>query len=254
MAILGYNYTYTSGTGGTVSVNSTQIYDPTQNYALRFTNNDGSHYSINGLVTTTNYNFGYGYYDNAATTTFQFLEYATTAATAKANFIWNGQWTGLAIEPIISIAEQIKKAIRTRIAPVIFTHAKPLGFTKDLREIRARETLQRVIGEERYRSFLKKGFISVRAKSGLFYQIYPGHDFTKVYDNGKMIDRYCVVMNGGFPPTDSLIMRYLLILNNEEMFKSYAVKHGTGFILPYETQVNKDKSLFEVFRELKRAA
>jgi hypothetical protein len=93
----------------------------------------------------------------------------------------------------------------------------------------------------------------VIAKSGLIYQIFPGHDFTKVYNRGIMVDRYCVVLQGGFPPTDSLIMRYLLILNNEEMFKSYAVKHGA--VQPHEIEMQDDnRSLLEIFKEYKKAA
>lgn len=186
--------------------------------------------------------------------------YTTNSATATAipmgYYYTNGCGTWVTdnfAAPIQSLAERIREALRTRIAPAIFTHAKPLGFTKDLREIRARETLQRVIGEDKYKSFLRKGFISVQAKSGLVYQIYPGHDFTKVYDHGKMVDRYCVVLQGGFPPTDSLIMRYLMLLNNEEQFKSYAIKHG-AIIKPIQLQVNKQQSLLELFRELKKAA
>lgn len=151
-------------------------------------------------------------------------------------------------------AELLKDLIRKRIAPRIYTHATPLGFTKDLREIRARETLHRVLGEEKYKAFLRKGFISVMAKSGLVYQIFPGHGITKVYNRGVMIDRYCVVLQGNFPPTDSIIMRYLLLLNNEEQFKSFAVKHGTEYH-PSDIEIPQDnRSLLEIFKEYKRAA
>jgi hypothetical protein len=220
------------------------------------------------------YNYQYAYTLNSVSATLipmgtyiTTTGWGTTAATGNYNYnwvdntgavatTWNAVYTwtdNVFTAPLRSLAERVREALRTRIAPKIFTHAKPLGFTTDLREIRARETLQRVIGEDKYKSFLRKGFISVQAKSGLVYQMYPGHDFTKVYDRGRMIDRYCVVLQGGFPPTDSLIMRYLLILNNEDMFKSYAIKHG-AIVKPLQIQVNKQQSLLELFRELKRAA
>jgi hypothetical protein len=64
------------------------------------------------------------------------------------------------------------------------------------------------------------------------------------------------VLSGNFPPTDSIIMRYLLILNNEDMFWSKAVKHGvftTGNVMTITTPKQRDKSLVEIFRELKVA-
>lgn len=122
------------------------------------------------------------------------------------------------------------------------------------REARARQTLRRVIGDEKYKSFLRNGFVSVRnPKSGLNFQIFPGHGITCVFDKGKMIERLCVVLSGDFPPTDSIIMRYLMILNNEEQFRSIAISHNV-------TQRKKkiitsdDRSLTEIFKELKEAA
>jgi hypothetical protein len=94
----------------------------------------------------------------------------------------------------------------------------------------------------------------VIAKSGLIYQIFPGHDFTKVYNRGIMVDRYCVVLQGGFPPTDSLIMRYLLILNNEKMFESFAIKHGPTKVDPSSIAVQDNRNLLEMFKEQKRLA
>lgn len=147
--------------------------------------------------------------------------------------------------------EQLKEIIRGRYAPAIITNRQPLILPKDVREQRARETLRRVIGDKKFLNFLKHGFISVKAKSGLIYQIFPGHGFTQVYDQGQMVDRLCVVLQGDFPPTDSLIMRYLLILNNEQHFRSCANKHSVP------NQVKKSafeevKSLNELYKELKK--
>jgi hypothetical protein len=100
-----------------------------------------------------------------------------------------------------------------------------LGQTTDIRETRARETLKRVLGDDKFKRFLKHGFVSVRAKSGLVYQIFPAHGITNVYRDGEHIERLCVVLRGSFPPTDSLIMRYLLILNDERDFRKHAIEH-----------------------------
>ncbi len=164
--------------------------------------------------------------------------------------IWHD--TSFSYSPKKSVNEQIKEILKKRIASDVIVNCKPLGHAEDMREIRARETLRNVIGEDKFRDFARRGSISVRAKSGLTYQIFPGSGFTNVYNSGKMVDRLCVVLTGGFPPTDSLIMRYLMILNNEEQFKSLAIKHG--LTKPIVAQVTDRRSLTEIFKELKKVA
>ena len=123
----------------------------------------------------------------------------------------------------------------------------------DIREQRARETLKRVVGDIKFSNFLRNGFISVKAKSGLIYQIFPGHGITSIYDQGKMTERLCVVLQGDFPPTDSLIMRYLLILNNEQQFRSLAIKHSVHS-QPIAIAKQEVKSLSEIYKDLKKSA
>lgn len=213
------------GTGGYVNVN------------IRY--QDGSTYTTSGYASSAD--------TTGITYRLGTLQNATGCPTLN---IWYGPSSYQA--KILTPLELIKQEIRMRLAPRIYTHAKPLGFTKDIREVRARETLHRVLGDDKYKSFLCKGFISVMAKSGLVYQIFPGHDFTKVYNRGIMIDRYCVVLTGNFPPTDSLIMRYLMILNNEAQFKSLANRHGV--LKPEVVEVKEQRSLLEMFKEYKRIA
>lgn len=162
-----------------------------------------------------------------------------------------GCWAGY-VYPPKTAAEKLREILNSRMAPGVLTNCRPLGLTNDVREVRARETLRRVLGENRFRDFVRRGSVSVRAKSGLVYQTFPGSDFTKVYDNGKLIERLCVVLLGGFPPTDSLIMRYLMILNNEQQFRSYAIKHGIQ--TPYLPAAPDQRSLIEIFKELKKVA
>lgn len=148
---------------------------------------------------------------------------------------------------------RIREVIRSRSFPgIVVGHGRvPLPSPKDIREQRARETLRRVIGEEKWADFNRKGFIQVRAKSGKFYQIFPGHGITKVFHKGALVERLCVVMRGDFAATDSLIMRYLMVLNNEEDFRKRAVKHA----LPTFAQQGpkKSNSLVEVSRQIKAA-
>ncbi len=130
--------------------------------------------------------------------------------------------------PPVAPGDRIRKMIRDRMSPAIHRNKKrqPMSFAADIREERARQTLRRIIGAQAYKKFIRDGFITVVPKSGLTYRIYPGHGITEVYDKGIMVDRLCVVLQGNFPPTDSILMRYLLILNDEGEFSKYAVKHG----------------------------
>lgn len=119
--------------------------------------------------------------------------------------------------------ERIRAIMQERSAPRFIRDLRALNAPCDIREVRARETLKRVIGDNKYRDFLRKGFITVtNPKSGNTFQIFPGNGMTNVYFRGKMVEKLCVVLQGDFPPTDSLIMRYLMVLNNEQGFRAKA--------------------------------
>lgn len=163
----------------------------------------------------------------------------------------------LAAQKERQLKSRFRQIIDGRCAPNIIIRQndrrKPLPMPADIREQRARETLRRVVGDKKFTNFLRAGFLSVKAKSGLVYQIFPGHGITCVFNQGKLVDRLCVVLQGGFPPTDSLIMRYLMILNNENQFRSYAIKHSTTVqVQQYGTA--DMRPLAEIFKELKEKA
>lgn len=152
---------------------------------------------------------------------------------------------------------RLAEIIRKRQGPAVHVNndrRQPLKPTGDIREQRARETMRRVLGDREYRRFMKHGFVSVKGKTGLVYQIFPGHNFTCVFEKGKLVDRLCVVLRGNFPPTDSLMMRYLMILNNEEEFRKYAIQQSrhSPKIFQFGKQ-EQEKSLVEIYRELKAA-
>ncbi len=147
--------------------------------------------------------------------------------------------------------EKLKDILKERLSPRIITR-KHLDRSTDVREERARDTLKRLIGDNKYRLFVKHGFVSVKQpKSGKVYQIFPGHGITQVYKDGQMIERLCVVLKGNFPPTDSVIVRYLMILNNEEEFSKLAVKHSV--FAKSKHNVVLTRSLPEVYAKLKAA-
>lgn len=126
---------------------------------------------------------------------------------------------------IVSPMERLRAMIDARTAPLVLTGRKSLAVSTDVREIRARETLRRMLGEDKYRLFIKNGFVSVRGSSGRVYQIFPDHQFTRVFENGKCIEQLCVVLNDSYPPTDSLLMRYCILLNDEEHFCRLSNRH-----------------------------
>lgn len=144
--------------------------------------------------------------------------------------------------------ERLREMIRSRMAPAVITR-RGLSPPRDIRETRARETLRAVLGEDKFRQFIKNGFVTIRAKSGLVYQIFTGDEMTNVYDHGKRVERLCVVLKGGFPPTDSLLMRYLLILNDEREFRKPAIRHSFSQRDPPVVPAG-DGDLVRIYREM----
>ena len=153
---------------------------------------------------------------------------------------------------ILTPSERLREIMQARRAPAFVSTRKPIQTTEDIREMRARETLRRVIGDAKFRNFLKTGFVTVRGPSGLTYQIFPGHGITNVFDCGKPVERLCVVLRGNFPPTDSLITRFLMLLNNEDQFRSLAVKFQPRTRTTKAPLVDQ-RSLAEIFCGLKAA-
>lgn len=199
-----------------------------------FNDNTGIEYKVT-VDTPSNYwpttgtcvsPFEYAWQSGTGTATVADIKYLYNNSTTSDWKEWN-TWSTCWSRQEKSSQEKIRDIIRDRLSPAIHTRRKSSFYrTNDVKEIRARETLRRILGDDKFNKYVKDGFVSVRAKSGLVYQIFPGHDITNVYDNGKKIERLCVVLSGSFPPTDQLIMRYLLILNDERDFRSHAINHN----------------------------
>jgi hypothetical protein len=170
-----------------------------------------------------------------------YLEYTTnkTAATNDAQYIYriddsedyitvDYQWGGdvtikLPLSPEEQKRQQIIDRLRQNLAPQILVKRFGLGNARKPSEAKAREALLSIIGSHRFRRYLKNGFVSIRGKSGRIYQIFPGHKHTKVWFNGVHIEDLCVIMvDSSLPPSDSVIMRMLMILDSEEEFRQVA--------------------------------
>ncbi len=178
-----------------------------------------------------------------------YYPYTASTTAFKTAFYWCDDYIPTRKTP----QEKLRDILRERISPKICTR-KHLKTPEDIREERARETLRRLIGDSKYKLFVKHGFVSVRQpKSGLTYQIFPGHGITQVYKNGQMVDRLCVVLKGNFPPTDSVIVRYLMILNNEEEFNKLAIKHSVVKKNEYNKIGEQLQPLSAIYARLKSA-
>lgn len=163
---------------------------------------------------------------------------------------WKGQELA---HPVINAVERLRAMIRDRIAPAAIVRREVLGRTTDIREIRARQTLRRLIGESAYQKYACRGFITFKGESDRTYQIFPGHGKVAVWQKGKQIEQLCVILSGDFPPTDSVIMRLLLIQESEERFKKVAnvfPAYAPGLSRAEEVP-QKSIPLPEIFADLK---
>lgn len=252
--------TYGGGGGGLATGTTGKItkWDVTYPYKLAsstsdnnmvwYTNNPTKHYlhiarEWEHAQTTAKYSVWHtnDWDDDYATCTYNFKTY---------------QWPAT---PPIPASDRLREIIASRSAPIVHSRQKGhlvLEAPQDIREQRARETLRRVIGDHRYRNFLAQGCVYARAKSGLVYQLYPGYNRTRVYKDGKLIETMCIVLRGNFPPTDTLIVRYLMVLNDEARFRATA-----NISREYESTLHglpKDDALTlplpELFKRLKKHA
>ena len=151
----------------------------------------------------------------------------------------------------LTFAERLRQMLKKRSSSMVITGTKPPGRAANERESRARETLLAIVGEQKYQNFLRCGFVSVKAKSGRVYQIFPGHGKTRVFEKGKLIETLCIVLDGDFPPTDSVIIRYLLVLNNETLFWNKSIQWGSRQRL--QAVVPDRRLLTDIAREVRAA-
>jgi hypothetical protein len=139
------------------------------------------------------------------------------------DYNYNGHLAVSVLTPEEQKRQQIQNRLRQNLAPQILVKRFGLGNARKPSEKKAREALLSLIGAERFRRYLKNGFVSIRGRSGKIYQIFPGHKHTKVWLNGTHIEDQCVILvDHSLPPSDSVIMRMLMILDSEEEFRQVA--------------------------------
>lgn len=134
--------------------------------------------------------------------------------------------------------DMLREKIRQQLNPPIYFERdgqKILLKDKDLWDVqqtpeenRARGLLREMVGEEAMRRYLKRGFLMVKGNSGVLYKIYGGNPSAR---NRGLIESYiknpatgtftpfeafCIQFKDtGLPHTDAVIMRKLLVENDE---------------------------------------
>lgn len=185
--------------------------------------------------TATTYPTNYGTADDNATWADWYLNFET-GATATNNSIEfsliGGSSQTLVWQPYIIIGSQgiiwdpraakiaaFKAAREAKIVKPNITR-ESLRPTEDFAENKARLLLRSLIGAERFRRYMKDGFLSVKSpRTGLVYQVFPGHRSVVVFEDGKKTASCCIVFQDNkIPPTDWVVMRVAFLVSDEVAF------------------------------------
>lgn len=149
--------------------------------------------------------------------------------------------------------EKLQQIIQARQSPAIHTNRRGITTPTDPRETRAHDTLQLLIGPQRYRQYLKNGYVTIHShQNGKTYQVYPGTKFTHVHDKGKREQDLCIYLAHDFPPTDQLIAKILLIQTDPNHYHRIANKHRPNPQTVLAPLQASNLTLPEIYKELKR--
>lgn len=207
--------TYINSTGGSSSAVTTIYAD----YPIRYDNITGE--SI--------------YSSSAATISYNL--YASTNDNGDIIYL-DSYCSGVPVQ--LSKKDQLRHRIRQNLSSGPYILKARAGRPVSSEEERARNLLRRIIGEREYALFLRKGFLTVRGKTGLVYQIPMGRGMIACYHpskNGKykLFQRICVqFVDWKLPPTDALIMRKLLIENDEVELRRRSNVFSVNSVSPEE--------------------
>jgi len=216
-------YSYLSTSSSTITSSGgcgTACSDSYEYNTIGHTTNGGNYVTISyvssiATATPTNYSSYIGAINNAyagstySSDTFQFIH--------KLGGCYSSDLS--AYDPKKVKREVLRLKIRTSMGPHVAAHC--LGRPANEEEGRARKLLLSLVGEERYRMYLRRGFVVEQGKSGLRYKIKPGHSMVEVLHprkDGKFFKfrSLCIQPKiGGLPSTDAVIMRLLLVRHDE---------------------------------------
>lgn len=111
---------------------------------------------------------------------------------------------------------KVSKKVPSRIP---LTHEQRVS----AQELKARDTLRDMITEWEWRRYVTNGFIMVKGKSGIWYQVFGNGDRLKTYKDGKPFESLCIHTDRECPPSDHVINMKVMIEIDEE-----AVRKGSN--------------------------
>jgi hypothetical protein len=248
-----YNTTWNTQTGTTAPYNFDNVYTIDGNYAINIPPN----------ITSINYN-------NGTATTLNQMRVTLTGHVTPEIFEQAKKYQEMLNAR--HLIQQLRDKMRT-----VSVHVKknkgrkfiPADHKVNPQELKARETLREMIPEWEYRRYLTNGFIMVKAKSGLWYQIFNKQAGYWVFSfkDGKMFERLCIHTDAVCPPTDHVINMKVLAEIDEE-----TLRKGANITTDYERdplyrnvigdllksvekpEPAKPESLLDVYRRLKKTA
>jgi hypothetical protein len=151
----------------------------------------------------------------------------------------SGNWVPKKLSP----EEKLKRKIRDQLEPVLSGEdGRPFRATDrsadfstvQQNEIVALHLLRKMLDRDRWRKYLKYGFVDVQGKSGMTYQILRGQAHVRVFKQGVKVCELCVKLrNRAMPPTDEVITRMILAECDEaDLWKRANAYMTPGFSKP----------------------
>jgi len=117
-----------------------------------------------------------------------------------------------------SKADRFRARLRSQMEPDRRSRSDPNQFGNVAQnEIVALQLLKSMVSADRWRKYLKCGFVDVVGRSGLVYQITRGKSHVRVFRRGERLAELCVVLKNRhvMPPTDEVITRMLIAEGDE---------------------------------------
>jgi len=124
------------------------------------------------------------------------------------------------LQPKLSPREKLKRKIQDQLQPVLagedgrgYRAAAPSAdFTRiKQNEIVALQLMKKLVDKDRWKKYLRYGFVDVAGKSGMIYQILRGQDHVRVFKRGTLVCELCVRLKSRMmPPTDEVITRMII--------------------------------------------
>lgn len=130
--------------------------------------------------------------------------------------------------------EKLRAQIQANLRPHLLRatrtdsdHTALMSQNNDIAEQRARLLLRDMIGEEAFRQYLKRGFITCLGPSGIRYRVTGGHNRIVAYvknAEGRYVpfEELCIVVTEPMPFTDWVIWRKLMCEGDEFALRKIA--------------------------------